>query len=103
MGHRPRLASGGDRRRDDAGGVWIVTGMVLGVIGLRRHRADGMAGFTAVAPLVVIPPVLAGDDRRPATCWAAGEPTGRSPGRPAGPGRAPLSSGGPNGPLRSDR
>jgi hypothetical protein len=56
------------------------------------------AGFTAVAPLVVVPPVLValiGANN----LLGGGRTHGRSPGRPLGQGRAPLSSSGPNGPL----
>jgi hypothetical protein len=48
------------RRVDDAGGVWIITGFVLGGIVYAGMVLMAVAGFTAVIPLVVIPPVLAG-------------------------------------------
>lgn len=47
-------------RRDDEGGVWIVTGIVLGVLVYAGIVLMDVAGFTEVAPLVVIPPVLVG-------------------------------------------
>jgi hypothetical protein len=46
------------RRFDDAGGVWIVTGIVLGVLLYGFIVLMDVAGFTPVAPLVIIPPVL---------------------------------------------
>jgi hypothetical protein len=45
-------------RFDDAGGVWIVTGIVLGVLLYGFIVLMDVAGFTPVAPLVIIPPVL---------------------------------------------
>ncbi len=90
-GHRHRPAG---RRPDDTGGVWIVTGIVLGVLLYGFIVLMDVAGFTPVAPLVVIPPVLLGliaannllrgDRHRP-----------RPPARPLAGGRAPLSSSGP--------
>jgi hypothetical protein len=49
-----------DDRPDDAGGVWIVTGIVLGLFVYAGFVLMDIAGFTVVAPLVVIPPVLLG-------------------------------------------
>jgi hypothetical protein len=49
---------GRGRRFDDAGGVWIVTGIVLGVLLYGFIVLMDVAGFTPVAPLVIIPPVL---------------------------------------------
>jgi len=87
------------RRRDDSGGVWIVTGIVLGVLLYAGIVLMAVAGFTEVAPLVVVPPVLlvliAGGN-----LLGAGRGHGRSAGRAVGPGRAPMSSNGPNDPLR---
>jgi hypothetical protein len=53
-------SSVGPTRRpvDDAGGVWIITGFVLGAIVYAGMVLMAVAGFTAVIPLVVIPPVL---------------------------------------------
>jgi len=88
------------RPRDDAGGVWIITGLVVGAIVYAGMVMMMVAGFTVVAPLVVIPPVLA-------VLIAAnnllggGRSHGRSPGHPVGQGQAPLSSSGPNGVLPS--
>ncbi len=48
----------GRGRFDDAGGVWIVTGIVLGVLLYGFIVLMDVAGFTPVAPLVIIPPVL---------------------------------------------
>ncbi len=84
------------RRRDDAGGVWIVTGLVVGAIVYAGMVLMMVAGFTVVAPLVVIPPVLAaliGANN----LIGGGRTHGRSSGRPVGQGQAPLSSSGPNG------
>jgi hypothetical protein len=47
-----------DRTRDDAGGVWIVTGWVVGLIFYAGVVLAWHAGFTAAAPFVVIPAVL---------------------------------------------
>ncbi|MGH3422696.1 MAG: hypothetical protein ACRDOD_24235 [Streptosporangiaceae bacterium] len=86
------------RRRDDRGGVWILAGLVLGFLVYGGVVGMAAAGFTAAIPLVVVPPVLAGvigGNNR----LGGGRTHGRTPGRPAGRGRAPLSSSGPNGPL----
>jgi hypothetical protein len=88
------------RTRDDTGGVWIVTGLVVGAIVYAGMVMMMVAGFTVVAPLVVIPPVLAaliGANN----LLGGGRSHGRSPGRPVGQGQAPLSSSGPNGALPS--
>ncbi len=86
------------RRPDDAGGVWIITGLVVGAIVYAGMVLMMIAGFTVVAPLVVIPPVLAaliGANN----LIGGGRTHGRSSGRPVGQGQAPLSSSGPNGTL----
>jgi hypothetical protein len=86
----------GHRRRDDAGGVWIVTGIVLGVLLYGFIVLMDVAGFTAVAPLVVIPPVLLGliaANNLLRGSRSHGQPTGR----PVGGGQAPLASPGTNG------
>jgi hypothetical protein len=79
--------------------VWIITGIVLGVLVYAGVVLMYVAGFTPVAPLVVIPPVLigliAGNN-----LLGGGRSHGRSPGRPVGGGREPLSSSGPNGPVK---
>ncbi len=49
---------GRGRRFDDAGGVWIVTGIVLGVLLYGFIVLMDVAGFTPVAPLVILPPIL---------------------------------------------
>ncbi len=66
-GHRPRDPSedrAPHRRarppRDDAGGVWIVTGVVLALVVYGLVVLMDMAGFTEVLPLVVLPPVVVG-------------------------------------------
>ena len=55
---RPAATRRPTRRTDDHGGVWIVTGLVLGAIVYAGMVLMAAAGFTAVTPLVVIPPVL---------------------------------------------
>ncbi len=84
----------------DDGGVWIVTGLVLGGIVYAGLVTMLVAGFTPVAPLVVVPPVLlalvAANN-----LLGGGRSHGRSSGEPVGRGRAPLSSSGPNGPVPS--
>jgi len=95
-----RPGSGTDSRvgRDDIGGVWIVTAVVLGVFAYLGVVVMAVAGFTAVVPLVVLPPVLValiGANN----LLGGGRSHGRSPGRPVGRGQAPLSSSGPNGPA----
>jgi hypothetical protein len=90
-----------DRRRDDAGGVWIVTGVVLGALVYAGCVLMAVAGFTVVLPFVVIPPVLIGLIGAN-NLVGGGRTYGRSTGRPMGNGRAPLSSSGPNGPLKPE-
>jgi len=84
------------RRRDDAGGVWIVTGLVLGALVYAGMVMMLVAGFTPVTPLVVIPPVLialiAGNN-----LIGGGRSYGRSGARPVAPGQASGASGGPSG------
>jgi hypothetical protein len=93
--HRPPVRAGDD----DAGGVWIITGIVLGLLVYLGIVVMAVAGFTVVVPLVVLPPVVAaliGANN----LLGGGRGYGRSPGRPVGQGRAPLSSSGPNGPVK---
>lgn len=47
-----------ERVRDDAGGVWIISGWVVGLIVYAGVVLAWHAGFTAAAPFVVIPAVL---------------------------------------------
>ncbi len=83
------------RRADDRGGVWIITGLVLGAVVYAGVVVMAAAGFTGVVPLVVVPPVLVAIIG--ANNLLGG---GRTHGRTAGrPGRGPLSSSGPNGPV----
>ncbi len=49
---------GPEHVRDDAGGVWITTGWIVGVIVYAGVLVTWHAGFTAAVPFVVIPPVL---------------------------------------------
>jgi hypothetical protein len=83
------------RRRADDGGVWIITGLVLGAIVYAGMVLMAIAGFTAVVPLVVIPPVLVamigansllGGGRGPSRSSGRDVPTG-APSSPAAPNR----------------
>jgi hypothetical protein len=93
----------GRRPFDEQGGVWIVTGWVLGLLVYAGVILMYVAGFTPVLPLVVLPPVVLG--LIAAGNLLGGRDHGRRPSvptsGPAGPGgsatRAPLSSSGPNG------
>ena len=66
-----------DRDRDDAGGVWIVTGWIVGLIVYAGVVLAWYAGFGAAAPFVVIPAVLV------VMIGAGNLVSGRRPGRPA--------------------
>ncbi len=55
---RTRGPAGGRGDRGDAGGVWIMTGWVAGLLVYAGVVLMAVAGFTAVLPLVVVPPVL---------------------------------------------
>lgn len=57
-GPDPRADGAPGRVRDDAGGVWIWTGVVLGLLLYVGVVLAWHAGFTAAAPFVVIPAVL---------------------------------------------
>jgi hypothetical protein len=86
---------------DDAGGIWIKTGVVLGLLVYAGVIVMAIAGFSAVIPLVVLPPVIVA--LIGASNLIGG---GRTHGQPSSgrvdPGRAPLSSSGPNGRLKPD-
>jgi hypothetical protein len=86
----------GSRRRDDAGGLWIGIGIAGGVVLYVGMLIMLVAGFTAILPFVVVPPVLLamigansllGGPRRP-------KPPPR-PIRPTDRGLEPPTSGGP--------
>jgi hypothetical protein len=84
------------RPLDDAGGVWIVTGIVLGVLLYGFIVLMDVAGFTAVAPLVIIPPVLValiGAN----SLLGGGRTRSRPSPRPVSQMRAPAPSGQPAG------
>ncbi len=101
-GGRWRHGRGGRGGHVDAGGVWIITGIVLGVLVYAGIVLMDVAGFTVVAPLVVVPPVLValiGAN----SLLGGGRSHGRSPGRPVGDGREPLPSSGPNGQVESGK
>jgi hypothetical protein len=89
------------RRRDDTGGVWIVTGVVLGALAYAGCVLMAVAGFAVVLPFVVIPPALIGLIGAN-NLLGGGRTYGRSAGRPGANGRAPLSSSGPNGPRKPE-
>ena len=76
-----------DRTPDDTGGVWIVTGIVMGALVYAGMVTMLVAGFTPVTPFVIMPPVLlaliAGN-----SLIGGGRTPGRSRGRPAGDGAA---------------
>jgi hypothetical protein len=83
------------RRVDDAGGVWIITGLVLGAIVYAGMVLMAVAGFTAVIPLVVIPPVLVAIIAAN-SLLGGGRGSSRSPQTrdlPAGPGGAGRTNG----------
>ncbi len=88
----PRVTA---RHPDDAGGVWIVTGLVLGAVVYAGMVMMLVAGFTPVTPLVVIPPVLValiGGNN-----LVGGGRGHRRSARPSGPDPAPPPVGAPNG------
>jgi hypothetical protein len=87
---RPMRAA--QRRHDDAGGVWIVTGIVLGVLVYAGIVVTVMAGFTVALPLVVIPPVVVG-------LIGASSLLGGGRGRGARPGPRPRGPDEPIGPA----
>ena len=76
-----------DRTPDDTGGVWIVTGIVMGALVYAGMVTMLVAGFTPVTPFVIMPPVIlaliAGN-----SLIGGGRTPGRSRGRPAGDGAA---------------
>jgi hypothetical protein len=67
-------------RRDDAGGVWILTGILLGALVYAGMVLMMVAGFTAIVPFVVIPPVIVA---------MIGANSLLGGGRPSRPARAP--------------
>jgi hypothetical protein len=98
---RPDPGGLDDHGLDDDGGVWILTGIVLGVLLYAGIVLMYVAGFTTVAPLVVIPPVLIGLIGAN-SLLGGGRSQGRSPARPAGNGRpAARPAGNGRGPRPS--
>ena len=77
MDRRHVIPSGPDHVCDDAGGVWIVTGWVLGGLVYVGVVLAWRAGFTAAVPFVVIPAVLL------FMIGAGNLLSGKRPGRPA--------------------
>jgi hypothetical protein len=86
-GGRRARATGAGRVRDDSGGVWIATGIVLAILMYGFIVLMDVAGFTAVLPLVVLPPVVLG--LIAANSLLNG---GRGYGRGSRPAPAPLTS-----------
>jgi len=85
----------GGRVRDEAGGVWINTGWVVGLLLYAGVVLAWHAGFNAAAPFVIIPAVLA------LMIGAGNLISGRRTGRPAPrfnrPDPVPISSLRPSG------
>jgi len=81
--------AGHHRRRDDRGGVWIVTGIVLGALVYAGCVIMAAAGFSAVVPLVVVPPVLLGIIAAN-SLLGGGRDHRRSEGRPNPPPEGPT-------------
>jgi len=84
------------RQADETGGVWIITGFVLGAIVYAGMVLMAVAGFTAVIPLVVIPPVLVAMIGANSLLGGGRGPSRSSPGRDV-PGRVVSTPGGPAG------
>jgi hypothetical protein len=91
---RPSPGRRAGRVRDDAGGVWIVTGWVVGLAVYAMVVVAWLAGFGAAAPFVVIPAVLVamigignlineGRSRRPAPRFNHPDPVPLAPRHPA--------------------
>ena len=96
------------RRADDTGGVWIITGFVLGAIVYAGMVLMAVAGFTAVVPLVVIPPVLVGiiaansllgGGRGPSRSAQSRDMSGQAASSPGG-SAGPSGTNGTGGPRR---
>ncbi len=95
---RGRAAAERRPARGEAGGIWIATGFVLGALLYAGIVLMAIAGFTAVVPLVVVPPVVAA--LIAGSNLLGGRPHRPVPTEPVARVRAPLSSSGPNGPRR---
>lgn len=80
------------RAQPEGGGVWIATGLLLGLLAYGGVLLMLVAGYTAVLPLAVVPLVLVG------LIAAANLLGGRSYGQTAGPraveGQSPVPSSG---------
>jgi hypothetical protein len=81
--------------RDDRGGVWIVTGLVLGGLVYLGVVVMAAAGFTVVVPLVVVPPVLVGVIGAN-SLLGGGRTDSRTAGRSGDRHRSPSPSNGPD-------
>ena len=90
MDRRSITLGGADQVCDDAGGVWIVTGWVLGGLIYVGMVLALNAGFTTTVPFVVIPVVLL------FMVGAGNLLSGKRPSRPAPrfnrPGPEPLTT-----------
>jgi hypothetical protein len=105
---------GRDHVRDDAGGVWIKTAWVLGLLVYAGVLVTWHAGFTAATPFVVIPPVLiimigagnllSGRSNRRAPQFNRPDPVPLPPlrGPAAPPPSASVPTAGPEAPEGSD-
>ena len=89
-GASPASGTGSRRHRDDAGGVWIVTAVVLCVIMYGFIVLMDVAGFTEVLPLVVLPPVVLGLIAANNLLRGGGSQGGSSGGPPGADGRHPA-------------
>ncbi len=58
MRHLARGTHPARRTRSDTGGVWIAVGIVGGVLLYAGTVLMAVAGFNAVLPVVVLPPVV---------------------------------------------
>jgi hypothetical protein len=87
---RPTSGATSHRHRDDAGGVWIVTAVVLCVIMYGFIVLMDVAGFTEVLPLVVLPPVVLGLIGANNLLRGGGSQGGSTGGPPGADGRHPA-------------
>jgi hypothetical protein len=91
-----QIPAPGGPERDDAGGLWIGIGIAGGVVLYAGMLIMLVAGFGAILPFVVIPPVLIG--LIGANSLLGGPRRPRPPARPIRPtdrGMVPPASGGP--------
>ncbi len=98
MGHRAVHRPVECDRLDDTGGVWIITAVILGLLMYVGVVVMLVAGFTVVAPLAVLPPVLVGLIGGN-SLLGGGRRHGRPVPDPVPLGPLPRSSDGPDGPI----